>query len=97
MNLPTYNIRPTAQQEKQPQKMRSMLAQESCDIWKIFQSFLLKTSTYTIHPIYFQKYISLFSKAIDRNEIFHLKGREKLAGPHWEYTGWCSPFPMTNQ
>ena len=48
MNLPTYNVRPTAQWKKQQQKMRQMLAQESCDMWKIFQSFLLKSSTYTI-------------------------------------------------
>ena len=76
MNLPTYNIRPTAQQEKQPQKMRQMLAQESCDIWKIFQSFLLKTSN-----IFSELYLT-FSKEIGRNEIFCHKGRDKLAGPH---------------
>ena len=41
-----------------------MLAQESCDVWMISQSFLLKTSTHTIHPIHFQKCISLFPKEL---------------------------------
>ena len=59
MNLPTYSIR---DMKKWPHIMRQMLAQESCDIWMIFQSFLSKTSTDTIHPIYFQKCISLVSK-----------------------------------
>ena len=37
-----------------------------------------------------------FSKGIGRNEIFHHKGREKLAGLQMEFSGWCSPCPRTN-
>ena len=66
MNLPMYNIRATAQRKNDHKKIRLMLAQESCDIWMMFQSFLLKNSTHTIHPIYFQKYISLFPKKMER-------------------------------
>ena len=64
MNFPTYNITHTAQKEKQPQEMQWILAPESCDIWKIIQSFFLKTSTHTIHITYLQKCIALFPKEL---------------------------------
>ena len=90
MNLQIYNIMPTAHREKQPQNMRQMLAQESCDIWKIIQSFLFQTSTHTIHTTYFQKCITLLPKELvgmrfsmtnkEKNWQDHL--RNFLAGAH---------------
>ena len=69
-------------------KMRWMLAQESCDIWKVLQSFLFKTITHTRQPIY----LIQFPPEMDENWVRY--GLAKLGQisrlPNWQRMLFCA-------